>query len=210
MSIGAFITSVTPTEPLDLNAIQARYDKARETGNLGNIDDSMADVPTLLAEVTALRVELTERIRRLASHRGVIERQRARAERTEPPWPEPNGVDIYCCEGAYCDPHGMHSDECVERTEPATGEDVARMFHETYERLAPDYGYRTREASAKPWDEVPEQNKALMVATVTEVLAALDLPGREQALREKIAQEILAVKDWWWGQDEIVATIRGN
>lgn len=73
----------------------------------------------------------------------------------------------------------------AERTEPATGEDVARMFHETYERLAPDYGYRTREASAKPWDKVPEQNRALMVATVTEVLAALDLPGRVEALREE-------------------------
>ena len=40
---------------------------------------------------------------------------------------------------------------------------VAQAFHETYEELAPLHGYKTREASAVPWDEVPEQNKALMV-----------------------------------------------
>ena len=51
---------------------------------------------------------------------------------------------------------------------------LARLFHETYERLAPDFGYRTREASAKPWHEVPEQNRALMVATCAEVLVAMD------------------------------------
>jgi len=52
-----------------------------------------------------------------------------------------------------------------------TPEDLARLFHETYERLAPDFGYRTREASAKPWAEVPADNKALMIATCAEVLA---------------------------------------
>jgi hypothetical protein len=45
-------------------------------------------------------------------------------------------------------------------------ERVARAFHETYERLAPEHGYRTRKASAVPWLEVPESNRALMVATV--------------------------------------------
>jgi hypothetical protein len=29
-----------------------------------------------------------------------------------------------------------------------TPEELARLFHETYERLAPSYGYKTREASA--------------------------------------------------------------
>lgn len=56
-------------------------------------------------------------------------------------------------------------------------EAAARLFHETYERLAPEFGYKTREASAKPWDQVPEQNRALMVATVREVLAVL---GRQR------------------------------
>lgn len=49
-------------------------------------------------------------------------------------------------------------------------EDVAREFHETYERLAPDHGYRTREASAKPWAAVPEGNKGLMVAVAQELI----------------------------------------
>jgi hypothetical protein len=49
-------------------------------------------------------------------------------------------------------------------------EAIAKAFHEAYERLAPDHGYETREASAKPWDEVPEQNKGLMVAVIEELL----------------------------------------
>lgn len=52
-----------------------------------------------------------------------------------------------------------------------TPEGLARLFHETYERLAPRYDYRTREASAKPWEDVPEQNRVLMVATCAEVIA---------------------------------------
>jgi hypothetical protein len=49
-------------------------------------------------------------------------------------------------------------------------ERLAEMFHETYERLAPEHGYETREASAKPWEQVPEQNRGLMVAVAAEVL----------------------------------------
>jgi hypothetical protein len=46
----------------------------------------------------------------------------------------------------------------------------AQAFHETYERLAPSFGYETREASAVPWSEVPEPNKSLMIAVANEVL----------------------------------------
>jgi hypothetical protein len=49
---------------------------------------------------------------------------------------------------------------------------IARRFHESYERLAPSHGYETREASAKPWEDVPEQNRKLMVAVVRELLDA--------------------------------------
>lgn len=48
---------------------------------------------------------------------------------------------------------------------------LARMFHENYERLAPSFGYETRRESAVPWDEVPEQNRSLMRATVAATLA---------------------------------------
>lgn len=50
-------------------------------------------------------------------------------------------------------------------------EKLARKFHETYERLAPAFGYKTREASAKPWEEVPEQNRNLMIAVCEELLS---------------------------------------
>lgn len=48
-------------------------------------------------------------------------------------------------------------------------EDLARSFHEAYERLAPDHGYSTREESRLPWADVPEVNKALMIAVCTEL-----------------------------------------
>jgi hypothetical protein len=56
-----------------------------------------------------------------------------------------------------------------------TAEELARFFHETYERLAPQYQYETREESAVPWDEVPEDNKRLMIATAAEVLRKLGI-----------------------------------
>ena len=49
-------------------------------------------------------------------------------------------------------------------------EQIAQRFHETYERLAPAFGYETREASAKPWDQVPEQNRQLMTAVVAHLI----------------------------------------
>lgn len=51
-------------------------------------------------------------------------------------------------------------------------ERIARAFHETYERLAPAHGYKTREASAVAWENVPEQNADLMRAVVSVLLAA--------------------------------------
>lgn len=49
-------------------------------------------------------------------------------------------------------------------------EQIAKAFHEAYERLAPEFGYKTREESAKPWAMVPEANKALMRAVVDDLL----------------------------------------
>lgn len=57
-----------------------------------------------------------------------------------------------------------------EKTDP---EHVARLFHENYERLASEFGYKTREASAVPWDDVPGGNQDLMVETAKCVLEAL-------------------------------------
>lgn len=61
-----------------------------------------------------------------------------------------------------------------------TAEGLARRFHEAYEALAPQFGYRTREASAVPWADVPQQNRNLMIATAARVLADRPLPTPEQ------------------------------
>ncbi len=47
---------------------------------------------------------------------------------------------------------------------------IAKAFHEAYERLAPQYRYKTQEASAVPWEDVPQQNKMLMTAVISELL----------------------------------------
>lgn len=52
-------------------------------------------------------------------------------------------------------------------------EGLARLFHETYERLAPAFGYETRKDSAVPWEDVPEANKSLMIAVAGEVAQKL-------------------------------------
>jgi hypothetical protein len=49
---------------------------------------------------------------------------------------------------------------------------IASQFHDTYERLAPEHGYETREGSRKPWGDVPDNNRALMRATVRHLLRA--------------------------------------
>jgi hypothetical protein len=53
-------------------------------------------------------------------------------------------------------------------TNPA--ERIAREFHETYEALAPRFGYDTRPESAKPWEDVPMPNRGLMIAVVWSLL----------------------------------------
>lgn len=47
---------------------------------------------------------------------------------------------------------------------------LAKRFHETYEKLAPQFNYKTREESKVAWDDVPEDNKNLMMATCAEIL----------------------------------------
>lgn len=59
-----------------------------------------------------------------------------------------------------------------------TADQLAQRFHETYERLAPSFGYETRRDSAVPWESVPEKNRKLMVAVCAELLPAAR-PGGE-------------------------------
>ena len=48
-------------------------------------------------------------------------------------------------------------------------EDMAKKFHEAYERLAPEFGYATKKDSAVHWDYVPKENKNLMIAVCKEL-----------------------------------------
>lgn len=64
---------------------------------------------------------------------------------------------------------GVSVDEAARRLDRAVR--IAKAFHETYERLAPTFDYRTREESAVPWAEVPPANRALMVSVVGNLLA---------------------------------------
>lgn len=58
-----------------------------------------------------------------------------------------------------------------------TPDKLARLFHETYEELAPDFGYETRPDSAVRWESVPENNRLLMIATAAVVLDVMERDG---------------------------------
>lgn len=50
-------------------------------------------------------------------------------------------------------------------------EKIAKAFHEQYEALAPNFNYETRKASAKPWADVPKNNRDLMEAVVMALIS---------------------------------------
>lgn len=55
-------------------------------------------------------------------------------------------------------------------------EQMARAFHDNYERLAPEHGYVVRpDVGQRSWDELPENNRSLMLATVDALLASDEL-----------------------------------
>jgi hypothetical protein len=49
-------------------------------------------------------------------------------------------------------------------------EELAELFHDTYERLAPECGYITRKKSQVPFADLPKENKNLMVEVCKVVL----------------------------------------
>ena len=67
--------------------------------------------------------------------------------------------------------------DMTDEDEAEAFEAIAKLFHQTYERLAPDFGYETRRESAVPWEDVPENNRRLMTATVRGVVDELARVG---------------------------------
>lgn len=74
-------------------------------------------------------------------------------------------IDVHgqevCCECGDCE-------ICGNTLEQAKY--LARLFHELYEMYAPEFGYKTRKASAVEWEKVPKQNKRLMIKVCSEIL----------------------------------------
>jgi hypothetical protein len=51
-----------------------------------------------------------------------------------------------------------------------TPEQMAKRFHDAYEHFAPLFGYETRAETKGEWEQLPENNKDLMVAVIRNVL----------------------------------------
>ena len=47
---------------------------------------------------------------------------------------------------------------------------LARMFHDSYERIAKEVGWKTQESCKVEFDDLPEENKQVMLRTVGEVV----------------------------------------
>lgn len=75
-------------------------------------------------------------------------------------------------------------------------EKLAKQFHDAYEELAPSHGYETREASRKPWSEVPEPNKGLMIAVAQRILDQTGLIQLRMSARELAELEVQGVDNW--------------
>ena len=64
----------------------------------------------------------------------------------------------------------------VERLREALEVDpeaLARLFHEVYEAQAPMFGYETKPETRCAWEEMPEDNKQLMVSVCRRIVGVL-------------------------------------
>jgi hypothetical protein len=76
-------------------------------------------------------------------------------------------------------PRTMYSLAAPVAAEPSA-ETMARKFYETYERLAPAFGYATRDETKRFDPELP--NGRLMIATCTALAAALPVEPKGEGL----------------------------
>lgn len=86
------------------------------------------------------------------------------------------------CEWRHDEPYAIDEIKAAlsAREHTMKPEALAELFHVTYERLAPSFGYETRKESAVPWNTVPEQNKQLMIAVSTHILQALNARQKDE------------------------------
>ncbi len=74
--------------------------------------------------------------------------------------------------------------------------EIAKAFHDNYERLAPGHGYATQECSRVPWDELPAPLADLMIATVEasvgDVIAEIKRLKADRLSRQGMDASVLA------------------
>ena len=61
----------------------------------------------------------------------------------------------------------------VQKLQDICPMDLARLFHKTYEELAPKHSWETQKVSRVEWVDVPNNNRALMVEVATVILEQL-------------------------------------
>lgn len=91
----------------------------------------------------------------------------------------------------------MTTNKAAEALLPSA-ERWARMFHDAYELAAPLFGYETREASRKPWEQVPENNRALMTAVAGHVGALIVAEATAQQAAEfaRLREAVTEAQGW--------------
>jgi hypothetical protein len=47
---------------------------------------------------------------------------------------------------------------------------IGQFFHDEYERLAPEHGWETQDATRVHWNDLPPNNRALMIRAVRSLL----------------------------------------
>jgi hypothetical protein len=58
----------------------------------------------------------------------------------------------------------------IFRVEQPTAHELACYFHDTYEMLAPDFGWTTSAGCVVPFDDLPDENRLLMLEVCERVL----------------------------------------
>ena len=66
-------------------------------------------------------------------------------------------------------------------------EQLAKKFHDTYERLSIEYGWKTQEQCQVNFADLPKENRELMIAVVSEVCS--DLLKDSERLDKLLKQE---------------------
>jgi hypothetical protein len=97
----------------------------------------------------------------------------------------------------------------TEGTQMGDAEKIAQAFHEQYERLAPAFGYKTREASAVPWADVPDDNKHLMIEVVDTLLGeGVIVSGAEHDLAQQFVD---GIRTWYEEAEKsgLIAAVMG-